>query len=140
MIKMKSIFAATVAAIAMAAPLAGAAEAGYDGFRNAKHNVQVRDDHFRVARSRYRHRNVATPVIDQRIARQARRIRKGRRAGRLTRFEGVHLRSRLFAIRSARGVARWDGRVTRSERRRLKRMLDVNSRRIRRLSRNGRRS
>jgi hypothetical protein len=140
MTKMKSMIAATVAAIAVAAPLVGAAEAGYNGFRAAKHNAHDRGDRVRVARSRYKRGDVATPSIDQHIKNQARRIRTGRRSGRLTRVEGIQLWGRLFSIRSARGVARLDGGITRSERRRLKRMLNVNSQRIRRLSRNGRRS
>lgn len=81
---------------------------------------------------------VATPVINQRLNRQANRIQAGRRSGDLTRFEAMRLKGRLFAIHSALRFARLDGQVTPRERRHIQRMLDQNSERIGRLRHNRR--
>lgn len=140
MTNLKSMIAATAASLAVMAPLAGAAEADYNGFRKGNRHVDVRPvpTHVRGPNRRYDHRAMYTPRIDMRIATQGRRIRNGRLAGRLTRFEAIRLRGRLFAIKSARSFARIDGVVTFKERRRLMVMLDDNSHRIRRLAHNGR--
>lgn len=133
----RKIFAATAVSAAFMMPMVGAAEAKRGDGDRVHHQVVQGEQTYRIAQRR---RRLATPVIDRRIANQRRRIRRGRRVGRLTRIEAVRLRSRLFAIRSVRRFARLDGRVTRAERRRMIQMLDTNSKRIRRLSRNGRRS
>ena len=77
-------------------------------------------------------------MINNRIARQSRRIRNGRRTGRLTRFEALRLNGRLVAIRSVLKMARIDGRVSQRERGRILGMLDTNSRRIVRMANNRR--
>ncbi|MGI9523192.1 MAG: hypothetical protein ACR2PG_16260 [Hyphomicrobiaceae bacterium] len=79
-----------------------------------------------------------TRHIDRRIRRQNKRIRKGRRVGDLTVFEYRRLRFRMFQIRNARRLVKLDGVVSFRERRRLHRLLDRNSDRIRRLRNNGR--
>jgi len=138
---MKTLSKITIAAalsLAALAPLTGAAHAktGLNGFGKT---LEARDTSV-VPVARRRGRRVATPRIDRRIKRQARRIRRGMRRGHLTRFETVRLRGRLFGIRSVRRLAKRDGRVTRRERNRLMRLLNRNSKRIQRLSRNRRRS
>lgn len=149
---MKKLLAATAVIAASMMPVIGSAEAKskHDGFRGnhtkvvkhkrfnprARHN---RGNRFNRIHKRpdFRHYSVHTPHIDARIERQAKRIRRGRARGRLSRFEAVRLRSRLISIRSARSFARLDGRVTRTERSRLNHMLDRNSNRIRRMAHNG---
>ena len=126
----KSILVAAMAVAAVAAPLATSANAqsgfgigpGYGG-------------HGRFVRARW----TGTPRINHRIRRQARRIRRGRMTGSLNRFEARRLRAGLRHIQLVRIEAVRDGFVSRFERRRLHRKLDRNSRRIWRLSHNGRR-
>ena len=79
---------------------------------------------------------LATPNIDERIANQERRIRRGRARGELTRTEWLRLRGRIITIKSVRQVARLNGSVNLKERRRLRRMLNTNSARINRLRNN----
>lgn len=83
-----------------------------------------------------RARFTATPGINRRIRRQARRIRRGRYDGSLNRREARRLRRGLYRIQRARLIALRDGYVSRYERRRLHRRLDRNSRRIWRLRHN----
>lgn len=148
----KNTFIASAAAFALIAPLAGSANADYNGFK--RDGIQKLDNGLKqtVASGprRYNPRGiyrgerrrpisaVRTPRIDARINNQQRRIRRGRNTGQLTRLEAIRLSGHLFSIRSARSIARIDGRVTPQERRRLQAMLDTNSKRIRRLARNGR--
>ena len=75
---------------------------------------------------------VATPGIDRRLNRQTRRILRGFRRGRLSERAVRRLMYRVTDIRLERTFAAIDGHVSRFERRRLRRMLDRNSRRIRR--------
>ena len=56
----------------------------------------------------------------------------------MTRGEYFRLKYRLFRIKNARRIAKFDGYVSFRERARLHRMLDRNSRRINRLRNNGR--
>ncbi len=74
--------------------------------------------------------------INQRIRRQAKRIRRGRRDGSLTRSEYRYLQFRLDRIRHNRVRAARNGRVTGFERWNINRQLNVNSRRIKRLRHN----
>ena len=142
MSKMKNMIVAA-AALAMTAPLVGAAEAKPNGLHGAKQALETPGAAVHLARSdRYERRrgSVRTPVINRRIATLSSRINRGRARGSLTRLEAFRLKNRLFRIRAASRFAKLDGRVTRSERHRLNSMLDVNSSKIRRFSRNDRRS
>ena len=76
------------------------------------------------------HGSVNTPVINDRISNQRRRIRRGRRSGDLTRHQTRRLRGHLADIRHAKYRFARDGRISRFERFRLRRMLKRNSRRI----------
>ena len=118
----KTIGTAVLGALVLTAPLAAnaAPKHKFYGFHKAKHA------------------DVFTPGINRRIRRQNRRIERGRSLGDLTRFEYRRLKFKLFQIRMVRRYAKFDGYVSRGERRRLHRMLDRNSRRIRRLRNNGR--
>lgn len=140
---MKNMIAATAVTIAAIAPLSAGAIAAPSGLLagNSLH-ADGKAIVIQAKGKRYhgRRHSKSTPVIDRRIARQSGRIARGRALGRLTRLEAVRLKGRLFAVRSARRFAKFDGRVTRTERLRLNRMLDRSSSRIRRLARNGRRS
>jgi len=141
MISLRNTIAVIATAFALMAPMAAAsyANSGLNGFEKSTGKaVHQRSKLVRYARY-HPDRSIRTPRIDFRITKQTRRIVRGRRSGRLTRIEAVRLRGHLLAIRSARGFARVDGRVTRRERLRLNAMLHRNSKRIHRLSRNGRR-
>jgi hypothetical protein len=124
-------------------PMAGAAEAK-PGARGGKPIIMVAKspvgERCSGVRRNWSRKRAATPVINRRIARQAQRIRNGRRMGWLTRFEALRVNGRLVAIRSALKVARFDGRVSGRERSPIQSMLDANSTRIARLARNDRRS
>ena len=87
----------------------------------------------------YHTRTVKVGVVNARIARQSRRIRIGRHSGRLNRVEARTLRSKLAQIRTQKRRYMRDGWLNRREARNLDRMLDTNSRRIRRLATNGHR-
>lgn len=76
-------------------------------------------------------------MIDRRIANQHRRIRFGRRAGKLTWVEARKLRFELSHVRGFRSRYLRDGWMSRPEARHLQRLLWQNSRRIRRLASNG---
>lgn len=93
-------------------------------------NAQPGEVHF------VRHSSVYAPGIDRRINRQRKRIRHARRDGTLTWWQARRLSFRLANIRSELRFASMDGKVTRYERRYLHQILDRNSRRIERLSRN----
>ena len=69
--------------------------------------------------------------INARQAEQQQRIRQGVRSGELTRREAAYLQQREADVRRAERVARADGYVSPSERARINRMLDANSRAIR---------
>ena len=128
--------AVTAAAIALATPFIGAAEARQDRHRDGRQTVELRHNDVLLVSNRRQGRrfgplgSVATPRINRRIRNQMRRIRIGRETGRLSRFKSVRLRSRVLAIRSALQFAKLDGHIARYERRRLNRMLNANSRRI----------
>jgi hypothetical protein len=68
-----------------------------------------------------------TPVIDQRIENQARRIDQGVNSGALTEREGARMDGRLDRIEQAQDRAQADGKFTSNERRRLNRALNHNS-------------
>ena len=135
--------AATAAFMALATPLIGTAEARQDRHNGARQSLEWRNDDVRFDRVRRDQRrfdrfgSIATPRINRRIANQIRRIRRGYNRGRLSRFQTARLRSRVFAIRTALRFARFDGDVSRHERRRLNRMLNRNSQRINRKMRFG---
>lgn len=76
-------------------------------------------------------------MVNTRIGNQYRRIRRGRRTGRLNWVEARRLRFELSHIRGFRARYLGDGFLNRREVRHLRRLLNQNSRRIRRLSRNG---
>ncbi|MFY0615728.1 MAG: hypothetical protein JXQ99_29635 [Hyphomicrobiaceae bacterium] len=140
----KNLIVATTAAMALAIPFIGAAEARQDRDRSYNQSIELRDQDYRRDISRRGERrfdrfgSLATPRIKSRIKRQMRRIRRGFDTGRISRFRSMRLRGRVFAIRTALRFAKLDGHVTRSERRYLNDLLDTNSRRIRRSARNGR--
>ena len=137
-ISFKTMVLGAAAAALVALPMAGAAEARPGVKRGEREVVFVeRAGPFHQIAAR-RAARVATPVINRRLDRQARRISAGRRIGDLTRFEALRLRGRLAAIRASLRFARIDGQVTPRERHHLNRMLNTNSERIVRLSRNGR--
>ncbi len=91
-------------------------------------------------RDRFARLGTETPWVDRMIDRQGERIRRGRQRGLLTRIERVRLRGHLSAIRTARRIAKLDGRISRRERRGLVNMVDANAERIRRMMRNHRTS
>lgn len=93
-------------------------------------NAQPGEVHF------VRHSSVYVPGIDRRINRQRKRIRHAKRDGALTWWQARRLRRRLANIRGELRFASMDGKVTRYERRYLHQILDRNSRRIERLSKN----
>jgi hypothetical protein len=62
---------------------------------------------------------VATPGVDQRQARQERRIDQGIASGALTKREAWRLDRQQARINAAEDNAKSDGRVTKQERRRL---------------------
>jgi hypothetical protein len=124
----KSFVVAAISLAALAGPMAVSANAkpAVVGIAKAAGASQL------LVRARYS----ATPRINRRIRRQARRIRRGRRDGSLNRYEARRLRHGLRRIQRARLAAARDGYVSRFERRRLHRRLDRNSRRIWRLRHN----
>jgi hypothetical protein len=126
----KSFIVAAAALATLASPLSVAANAApaAAGFAKAAGAPQL------LVRARFS----ATPGINRRIRRQARRIRRGRYDGSLNRYEARRLRRGLRRIQRARLVALSDGFVSRYERRRLHHRLDHNSRRIWRLRHNRR--
>ena len=138
-ISFKTMVLGAAAAAVMALPMVGAAEAK-PGARDGRQVIMVSKPWFGHQRfgARGHWGRVATPVINNRIARQSQRIRNGRQTGRLTRFEALRLQGRLVAIRSALKMARIDGRVSERERGRILGMLDDNSQRIVRLANNRR--
>jgi len=71
-----------------------------------------------------------TPGIDQRVLNQERRIQEGVNSGQLTEREANRMNGRLERIENAEAHAKADGQVTAKERRRLKRALNHNSKRI----------
>lgn len=79
-----------------------------------------------------------TPRIEARERLQYLRYRQGVRKGDLTRHEARILRRGERRIRFHEALAKADGRVTFTERRRLNRELDRESRRIHRLRHNHR--
>ncbi|MGI9425308.1 MAG: hypothetical protein ACR2PA_19100 [Hyphomicrobiaceae bacterium] len=119
---LKSMKIATLGALLIATPLVANAAPGSRHFD----------------REEIRIGNTFTPGIDKRIKRQRKRIRRGRRSGDLTFGEFQRLRFGLARIRAARQFAKFDGHVSRNERRRLHRMLNRHSRKINRLRNNHR--
>ena len=73
---------------------------------------------------------LATPKIDQRQANQEKRIDQGIASGALTSREATQLNKREAKIQSDKLAARADGKVTRAERRKLKREQNRASRAI----------
>ena len=71
-----------------------------------------------------------TPAIDQRVLNQERRIQEGVNSGQLTEREANRMNGRLDRIENAETQAKADGQVTAKERRRLKRALNHNSKKI----------
>jgi hypothetical protein len=133
----KTLLAAAAAVLA-ALPLAGTAEAG-PARKSGEQLVFAQHERGPVRLAARRHRgDVRTPLIDKRIANQQQRIQRGIGRGGLTRFEALRLKRRLAVIRGAVRMARFDGDVTRAERRKILGMLDVNSDRIARLAHNRR--
>ena len=74
----------------------------------------------------------ATPGLDQRQARQDRRINQGLASGQLTPKEARRLKARERRLQAAKLAAKSDGVVTKRERRRLQHLADRNSRAIKR--------
>ena len=137
-ISLKTMMLGAACAVLVALPMVGAAEAEPGAKRGDREVVFVeRTGPFHQIAAR-RAARVATHRINRRLDRQSRRIRAGRSMGNLTRFEALHLRGRLAAIRASLRFARIDGRVSPRERRHLNRMLNTNAERIARLSGNGR--
>lgn len=81
--------------------------------------------------------NFERGIINFRIRNQARRIRRGYRRGRLDWIEARRARFELSHIRGFRARYLRDGWLNGREARHLHRLLDQNSRRIRRFARNG---
>lgn len=82
--------------------------------------------------------NFQRGIVNFRIRNQARRIRRGYRRGRLDWVEARRVRFELSHIRGFRARYLRDGWLNRREARHLHRLLDQNSRRIRRFARNDR--
>jgi hypothetical protein len=76
-------------------------------------------------------------VVNGRIRNQSKRIHRGRRKGRLNWAETRRLRFELSHIRGFRVRYLRDGRLNGSEWRHMRRLLNQNSRRIRRMASNG---
>jgi len=76
-------------------------------------------------------------IVNRRIRNQSRRIRRGRYTGRLNWVEARRARFELSHIRGFRSRYLRDGRLNRFEWRHLRRLLNQNSRRIRRMANNG---
>jgi hypothetical protein len=72
----------------------------------------------------------ATPKLDQREARQQRRIDQGVSSGQLNSKEAARLEKRADRLDTAEAKAKADGVVTKGERARLQRKADHNSRAI----------
>ena len=79
----------------------------------------------------------ATPKIDQRQANQQKRIDQGVASGALTPKETAKLEKRETKIAADKAVAKADGKVTRAERRKLKREENHASRAIHRQKHDG---
>jgi len=137
-ISLKTLILGAACAAMVALPMVGAAEAKPGTNRGDREVVFVKRDGPSHRVSALNAMRVATSGINRRLDRQSRRIRAGRLFGNLTRFEALRLRGRLAAIHASLRFARIDGRVSPRERHHLNRMLDTNSERIARLSRNGR--
>lgn len=134
----QKLLLAAAGAVLVTLPLGVAAEAAPRHKPDRQH-AAFKHDRGPVHLAARRHRgDVRTPLINQRIANQARRIEAGIARGRLTRIEALRLRGRLAAIRTSLRFARMDGDVTMGERRRILAMLDANSSRIARLAQNRR--
>ncbi|MFT7578134.1 MAG: hypothetical protein ACI9XZ_004540 [Alphaproteobacteria bacterium] len=88
----------------------------------------------------YSGRNVERGIVNFRIRKQTRRIRRAQRRGRLDWVEARRARFELSHIRGFRARYLRDGRLNRREARHLHRLLDQNGRRIRRMARNDRRN
>lgn len=71
-----------------------------------------------------------TPVLDQRQAQQAQRIRQGVQSGELTRREAAGLKQGQVQLRRMEHRAKADGEVTARERARLQQKANVESRQI----------
>lgn len=76
-------------------------------------------------------------MINYRISNQHRRIRRGRRSGRINWVEARKLRFELSHIRTFKQSYLRDGRLNWRETRHLNALLNSNSRRIRRMATNG---
>ena len=76
-------------------------------------------------------------VVNGRIRNQSKRIHRGRRTGRLNWAETRRLRFELSHIRGFRARYLRDGRLNGSEWQHMRRLLNQNSRRIRRMASNG---
>lgn len=83
-------------------------------------------------------RDDGAAVINHRIRRQARRIRRARADGRLNWLEARRARFELSHIRGFRSRYLRDGYLSFRERRHLRRLLNRNSRRIYRMATNSR--
>jgi hypothetical protein len=71
-----------------------------------------------------------TPVIDQRQANQAQRIEQGKATGALTDKEAARLEKGQARVQAKENAAKADGKVTRAERKAIKRSQDRQSARI----------
>jgi len=76
--------------------------------------------------------NTTTPVIDDRIINQEKRIQQGQNSGQLTDKEANRLNNRLNKIENDEAKAKADGTVTHQEKKKLNRELNRNSRKIHR--------
>lgn len=74
-------------------------------------------------------------IVNHRIRKQARRIRRAHRRGRLDWVQAYRARFELSHIRTFRSSYLQDGRLSRRENRHIHRLLDRNHRRIRRMAR-----
>ena len=74
----------------------------------------------------------ATPGVDQRQARQARRINQGIASGQLTPKEAARLKAREHRLQAAKLAAKSDGVVTKRERNTLQHRANHNSHAIKR--------
>ena len=83
---------------------------------------------------------LATPKIDQRQASQEKRIDQGISSGALTQKEATKLDQRETKIEADKLAAKADGKVTRAERRHLKREEDRASGAIKRQKHDGQRA
>ena len=120
MTSIRSIGLAAIAGLILVGQASAPATAG-------QFDIKFKKKHYNDG---YHYENVHTPRINQRIQNQRQRIRKGVRIGDLTRPQARRLRERLADIRDAKRQFARDGHISWRERRRLRRMLRRNSRRI----------